>query len=95
MFELSSSTGVFGTIGDMLVAIYKKAGISPVIKWVNDFFVVHLPDQVWTEQEFIDLTSYFGIPWSTRKMRPLATVQRYIRFNWDLNAHTMALPANK
>ena len=32
MFGLSSSVGVFGVIGDMLVTIYEKAGFSPIIK---------------------------------------------------------------
>ena len=76
MFGLSSSVGVFSTIGDMLVTIYEKAGFSPIIKWVNNFFVIRCPGQVWTEQDFVDLTGYFGIPWSTKKMRLLATVQR-------------------
>ena len=95
MFGLSSSVDVFSTIGDMLVTIYEKAGFSPIIKWVNDFFATHHPGQVWMEQDFVDLTGYFGVPWSMKKMRPLATVQRYIGFNWDLNACTMALPAEK
>ena len=76
MFGLSSSVGVFGTIGDMLVTIYEKAGFSPIIKWVNNFFVIRCPGQVWMEQDFVDLTGYFGVPWSTKKMRLLATVQR-------------------
>ena len=87
MFGLSSSAGVFGSIGDMLVAIYKKAGFFPLLKWVDDFFVIRLLDQSWTEKEFMGLTGTFGVPWSPKKTRPLAPVQRYISFEWDLNAH--------
>ena len=54
MFGLSSSAGVFGSIGDMLVALYEKAGFSPLLKWVDDFFVIRLPDQNWTEEECYD-----------------------------------------
>ncbi|GBE77166.1 hypothetical protein SCP_0100380 [Sparassis crispa] len=43
-FSLSSSAGVFGAVADMLVAIYCARGYGPLKKWVDDFFVVHLPD---------------------------------------------------
>jgi hypothetical protein len=40
MFGLSSSTGVFGCIVDMLAAIYQKARFGPLLKWVDDFFII-------------------------------------------------------
>ena len=40
MFGLSSSAGVFGSIADMLVAIYQAAGFGPLTKLVDDFFVI-------------------------------------------------------
>jgi len=95
MFGLASSAGVFGSIADMLVAIYHKAGFTALLKWVDDFFVIRLPDQSWTEHEFMDVTGYFGVPWSIKKMRPLAAVQRYIGFDWDLESCTVALPSEK
>jgi hypothetical protein len=95
MFGLASSAGVFGSIRDMLIAIYKKAGYTQVLKWVDDFFIIRLPDQFWTEQEFMDLTGGFGVPWSLKKMRPLSAVQRYIGFNWNLDRRTVMLPPNK
>jgi hypothetical protein len=95
MFGLASSAGVFGSIGDMLIAIYKKAGYTQILKWVDDFFVIRLPDQFWTEQEFMDLTGDFGVPWSLKKMRPLSTVQRYIGFDWNLDRRTVMLPPDK
>ena len=72
MFGLSSSTGVFSCIADMLIAIYKAAGFHSILKWVNNFFVVHLPHQHWSEQEFMELTGAFGIPWSIKKMCPFS-----------------------
>src|SRR5882762_2581556 len=95
MFGLSSSAGVFGSVADMLVAIYQEAGFTALLKWVDDFFVIRLPDQFWTEQEFMDLTGYFGVPWSIKKMRPLAVIQRYIGFDWNLETRTVALPPEK
>ncbi|OSC96160.1 hypothetical protein PYCCODRAFT_1335184, partial [Trametes coccinea BRFM310] len=42
-FGLTSSAGVFGSIADMLVAIYHTYGFGSIRKWVNDFFVIRLP----------------------------------------------------
>jgi hypothetical protein len=94
MFGLASSAGVFGAIANMLVALYKAAGFIRILKWVDNFFVICLPNEDWTEQDFIALTAAFGVPWS-KKMRPLSTVQRYIGFDWNLKAHTVALPHEK
>ena len=43
----------------------------------------------------MDLTRYFGVPWSIKKMRPLASLQRYIGFDWNLVSHMLALPQEK
>ena len=43
----------------------------------------------------MDLTGYLGVPWSIKKMRPLAVVQRYIGFNWNLETRTVTLPPEK
>jgi hypothetical protein len=95
IFGLASSAGVFGAIADMLVALYKEAGFSRILKWVNDFFVICLPNEDWTEQDFMALMATFGVPWSAKKMRPLSTVQHYIGFDWNLKARTVALPHEK
>jgi len=76
MFGLSSSAGVFGSVADMLIAITEQL-VSLHCSMGNDFFVICLPDQSWTEQEFMDLTGYFGVPWSINKMRPLAMSALY------------------
>ncbi|OBZ73599.1 hypothetical protein A0H81_06082 [Grifola frondosa] len=94
-FGLSSSAGVFGAIADMLVAIYKASGYGPMCKWVDDFFVICLPDQDWTEDRFIALTAQLGVPWSIPTTRPLATCQHYIGFNWNLACQSVALPQEK
>ena len=49
MFGLSSSAGVFGSVADILVAIYQAAGFGPLRKWVDNFFVIQLPHHSWTE----------------------------------------------
>ena len=79
----------------MLVAIYKAAGFHPLLKWVDDFFIVRLPHQSWTEQDFMDLTGAIGVPWSAKKTCPFSLLQQYIGFNWDLTGCTMAIPPNK
>jgi len=39
-FGMASSAGVFGSIADMLVALYRIAGFGPIKKWVDDFFAI-------------------------------------------------------
>ena len=95
MFGLASSTSMFGTIANILLAIYKATGFTPILKWVDSFFVIHLPNQTWMEQEFMDLTGYCGVLWSMKKMRPLAVIQQYIGFDWNLEFHTVALSSEK
>ena len=97
MFGLASSAGVFGAVADMLIAIYEKAGFTPIIKWVDDFLVIRLPGQTWSrgEEDFMNLTARAGVPWSQKKLRRFASVQRYIGFDWDSKNKTVALPAEK
>lgn len=80
-FGLSSSAGVFGAVADMLVAIYRTSGFGPIRKWVDDFLVIHLPHQTWSEDDFLHLTEPLGVPWSRVKTKPLASVQHYIGFD--------------
>ena len=95
MFGLASSAGVFGAIADMLVAIYAALGITLILKWVDDFLVIRRPNETWTEEEFMAKTAAIGVPWSKEKMRPFATVQRYIGFDWDLDQKVVSLPTEK
>ena len=95
MFGLPSSAGVFGSIVDMLVAIYGCAGFDLIRKWVDDFLVIRLPHQTWSENDFMALTAYCGVPWSLEKLRPLASIQRYIGFDWDLDRKTVSIPEEK
>lgn len=95
MFGLSSSAGVFGAVADMLVAVYRASGFGPIRKWVDDFLAFRLPNQTWTEEDFIALTARLGVPWSAKKTKPLSSVQRYIGFIWDLEKKTVALPQEK
>ncbi|ESK81315.1 reverse transcriptase ribonuclease h [Moniliophthora roreri MCA 2997] len=62
MFGLTSSASVFGAVADMLIAIYQASGYRAILKWVDDFLVIHFPDNTWSEEEFMDLTEKFGVP---------------------------------
>ncbi|KAG1786751.1 uncharacterized protein HD556DRAFT_1191708, partial [Suillus plorans] len=64
-------------------------------KWVDDFLVIRLPHQSWTEAEFIALTSYCSIPWSLKKLHCFAVIQRNIAFDWDLDCKLVSLPEEK
>jgi len=95
-FGLASSAGVFGSVADMLVAIYEASKkFGPMVKWVDDFFVTRLPHQRFTEADFVDLTGTYGVPWSIKKLRPFNTVQRYLGFDWDLQKKTVSMPRHK
>ena len=95
MFGLASSAGVFGSIADMLVTIYKQAGFFPIIKWVDDFLIIRLPGNAWSNEDFMDLTTQAGVPWSPTKLRQFALNQRYIGFDWDLPSKSVSLPTEK
>lgn len=94
-FGLASSAGVFGSIADMLVAIYRAHGFGPIRKWVDDFLVIRLPDQHFTEDDFMALTSAAGVPWSVPKTRTFASRQRFTGFDWDLANLTVSMPEEK
>ena len=95
-FGLASSAGVFGSVADLLVAVYDHSKLfGPMVKWVDDFFPIRLPYQSWTESDFMMFTSRFGVPWSLKKLRPLRAVQRYIGFDWDLSRKAVSLPLDK
>jgi hypothetical protein len=64
-------------------------------KWVDDFFIIRLPNQFWTEADFIALTSYCRVPWSLEKLRCFASIQRYIGFYWNLDLKLVSLPEEK
>jgi len=95
MFGLTSSAGVFGSVADMLVAIYGKAGFERIRKWVDDFLVIRLPHELWTEEDFMALTGQCGVPWSLEKLRRFASTQRYIGFDWNLDRKSVSLPSDK
>jgi hypothetical protein len=95
MFGLTSSTGVFGSVADMLVAIYGKAGFNLIRKWVDDFLVFRLLHESWTEEDFMALTGYCGVPWSLEKLQRFASTQRYIGFDWNLERKSVSLPSDK
>ena len=95
-FGLTLSAGVFGSVADVVVDLYdhsKRFGL--MVKWVDDFFVIRLPHQSWTEVEFMAFSAEFGVPWSLKKLRPLNHVQRYIVFDWDLIGKSVSLPEEK
>ena len=94
-FGMASSVGVFSSIADMLVALYRVAGFGPIKKWVDDFLTIRLPEHSWTEEEFIAFTSKLGIPWSIAKLSCFSTVQHYIGFDWNLESKSVTFPPEK
>lgn len=68
-FGMSSSAGIFKWVADMLVALYVAASFKVMIKWVSDFFVIRLPGETWSEEDFIEFTVRLGVLWSWDKLR--------------------------
>jgi hypothetical protein len=95
-FRSASSSGVFGSIADMQVALYNRSPeFGPMVKWVDDFFLILLPHQSWTEADFMDYMVRFGVSWSSKKLRTLNVVQRYIGFDWDLATRAVSAGGEK
>lgn len=94
-FGMASSAGIFGNIADMIVAIYKALGFEHLLKWVDDFFLIRLPSDTWTEDDFMLVTSVLGVPWALDKTKLFAFIQRFIGFDWDLPGRSVSLPADK
>ncbi|TFY54468.1 hypothetical protein EVJ58_g8844 [Rhodofomes roseus] len=79
----------------MLVAIYRASGIKLILKWVDNFFVIRLPHEIWSEAEFTRLSAQFGVPWSLKKQHNFASCQCYLGFDWDLEAKTVGFLEDK
>lgn len=94
-FGMSSSAGIFGAVADMLVAIYRASGFPTLLKWVDNFFAIRLPGEHWSEDDVVKVSASLGVPWAHEKMRPFASRQRYIGFDWDLGKKTVSLPFKK
>ncbi|VDC02686.1 unnamed protein product [Peniophora sp. CBMAI 1063] len=94
-FGMASSSGIFGAIADMLVAIYKASGFRIVLKWVDDFVVFRMPGDDFDEHDFTHLTEVLGVPWAVAKTRSFAYRQKYIGFIWDLVRKTVSMPEDK
>ncbi|KAL8290593.1 hypothetical protein RQP46_002851 [Phenoliferia psychrophenolica] len=71
------------------------SGIGPCIKWVDDFALFRTPEFTFTEDEFEELSARWGVRWNRKKRRDFASVVRYIGFDWDLDARTVAFPTDK
>lgn len=94
-FGMRSSCGIFGSIADMLLAIYRGSGFQLTLKWVDDFITIRLRNDTRTEADFIALTAALGVPWSIKKTKAFASTQRYIGFDWNLADKTVAMPVEK
>jgi len=49
----------------------------------------------YTDNNINDLSEKLGIPWEVSKSIPFGSVVPYLSFSWDLNVHTVAVPAEK
>ena len=105
---LAPAGGIQGALADACIAILRHHGISPILKWVDDFVVFRSPcsSTSVTSNEMsypYDLDSIFcitnplGIPWHSisKKSQDFASSFTYLSFHWDLVNHTVAIPSKK
>jgi hypothetical protein len=90
-FGLELRAGVFGSITGMLVQIYSLLRFGLMLKWVDNFFVIRLPGQTWSEEDLFTVGDWLSVPWSREKLHRFATQQCYIGFDWNLTARSVLL----
>lgn len=87
---------MFGSVVDMLVDLYDHSQqFGRMVKLVDDFSDISPPHQSWNETDFMNYTGRFGVPQSTKKLRPLNAIQRCIGSDWDLDNKLASLPKEK
>jgi hypothetical protein len=106
-FGLTSASGLQGEVADATVDIWEHHGVSPAVKWVDDFNVFRFPK---TDGHFhgisdgvehmydYDLTSIksliapLGIPWHKTKGQEFSDTFTYLGFHWDIPSKSVSLP---
>ncbi|KIY60924.1 hypothetical protein CYLTODRAFT_481786 [Cylindrobasidium torrendii FP15055 ss-10] len=85
-FGGASHPGVWGKIADAILEIFRRYGITDVLKWVDDFVFMRYPGKEnWYDVKLIwDIAARLGWTWDPGKFFDFAIRYRYIGFLWDL-----------
>jgi hypothetical protein len=98
-FGGASSGSIFGCLADTFVAICRRRGYAPCLKWVDDFiFLSYPPSSLCTPYTLANveqLSMFLGWPWKTKKTHLFAVIFTYLGFSWNLDWHTVEIPQKK
>jgi hypothetical protein len=106
VFGLAPSGGIQGTVADALLDVLVASGITPALKWVDDFVFFHfpLPNSPPANPHFqfdlksiLSISEPLGIPWHpvSVKGQDFGSLVTYVGFTWDLAQRTVSLPDSK
>lgn len=109
-FGTASASGLQGEVADATQDIWEHAHIGPTWKWVDDFFLIRVPDP---DSPFFgcsngviycyryDLHSakaYIGpinVPWHPTKGADFGDVRDYVGYTFDFPNRSVSLPPSK
>ena len=105
-FGLSSASGCYGRLGNVLVAIIRKFGIDQVLKWADDHCFLRYPINpdaacdnlyryLYNESFIIRIAYFLGIPWSILKISLFSFIFLYLGMLWNLKLKTAKIPIEK
>jgi hypothetical protein len=109
-FGAASAAGLQGEVANATVDIWAHADIGPAWKWVDDFFVVRVPDPNGSfvgisngityryRYDLYSIKEYIGpvnIPWHKLKGSEFGDVRDYVRYTFDFPKRTVCLPEEK
>jgi len=102
---LATAGGIQGNVANAAVTLLKHHKIDPVMKWVDDDFILFMSPILtqptsntphhfaFSLSSILDITGPLGIPWHPLmcKGHDFQTSCSYIGFNWDLSFRTVSL----
>jgi hypothetical protein len=109
-FGAASASGLQGEVADATQDIWEHARIGPTWKWVDDFFIIRVPDPdgpfLGSSNGIIyryryDLHSakaYIGpinIPWHPTKGADFGDTRDYVGYTFDFPSRSVSLPPSK
>src|SRR5882724_402248 len=110
MEGLFSTGNIQGCPADILVTIFHKKSIGPVLKWVDDFAIFCSPVSSSTNANgvieysysynlpmIMDIMDPLGVPWHPieTKGQEFGSMVSYVSFIWDLEFHSISLSPKK
>jgi hypothetical protein len=109
-FGAASASGLQGEVADATQDIWEHANVGPTWKWVDDFFIVRVPDPNGPftgisngilyryRYDLHSAKAYIGpinIPWHPSKGADFGDVRDYVGYTFDFPNRSVSLPESK